>query len=162
MMINGIQLSHGDLIVIIHVILPFPYLSGIIGQSVNYFLGGDETYNQNYQVLVDLCVHYEKNSKLMPILLNRMKLTSWVLHGFIGLMVFLYHVPILTAVVTTIVTGENIYAFFFIFPFIDEQSMLGFCVNSFFHYICSIIAFMFYTAHSSGIIFCILQVRLKL
>lgn len=162
MLINGLQLSHGDLIVIIHVILPFPYISGIIGQSVNYFMGADEVYNRNYQILVDLCLHYEKNLKLLPILERRMKLADVVVRGFIYTMILLYHVPVLTAVITTIITGEKIYAFFFILPYIDELSTLGFCVNSLFHWICSIIAFMFYTAHSSGISFCVLQVKLRL
>lgn len=160
MLINGLYLSSGDLTKIIHTLLPLPYLIEITAQSVNYFLGGDKKYNEMYPRIVDFYLHYEKNSKLLPILKARIEWTSRFVKTFIVLMVALYHIPMIAEFIATSVTGEATYAFYCVLPLMDEKKLTVFAVNWIFHWAALILALFFYMCQAAPVIFNVLQVSL--
>lgn len=157
MMGNGVRLSGSDLLGILHAILPLPHIMGMIGQAVTYFIGNDRKFQILLQKVQDFLVFYEQDFNFRLIFDKRLDLIEKIMKNFTKLMLVIYQLPVLAAIITTIITNEVTYAIYFIMPIIDEKSVLGFCINTFVHWICLLIAFVFQAAFYTANSFSILQ-----
>ena len=159
MLANGVLKGRSDLMIMIHAILPLVFAIKVIGQIIGYFMGKDRKSTQTIKDVVDFLIENEKNLTYFMLLEPRLKLICRLVKSFIVLMAIVYTIPIINSIIATLIKGEATYALYIILPLIDENSMLGYCLNTFIQCLLIFIVFMLHIGITTGQCYFILLVR---
>lgn len=143
MQFNGIIQSYPDIIMICNNLAIFSVSSQLLAQLLNRIIKNDVKQQRYFEsLLMDFYKNAEKVEDYIPILNSTAKLTRTVVEKFLVIFFIIFHIPILTAWITSVITREFVYFAPVYLPLIDYNSLTGYVVNSVF---CSLFSTTFGT-----------------